>query len=144
MTSKYDEIEGIDELPYALQQNPRWAAERNKILSSLERDAEGLPMTTSQRLLMERMSTSYALTRMNEANPEYSPSPSERRALDDQWLKMTSEFNKQLTVGEDKRRSAMIDTILKVITDAVAMIEDDRIRDDLRKRLEQGFAAAGL
>lgn len=144
MTSKPEDIEGIDELPYALQQNPRWAAERNRILRSLEKDAEGLPMTTSQRLLMERMSTSYAVTRMSEASADYTPSIAERRALDDQWLKMTSEFNKQLTVGEDKRRSAMIDTILTIIKDAVSMIEDTRIREDLRKRLEIGFSDAGL
>lgn len=134
----------ISSLPFELQESPEWAERRNAILESLRKDAKGLPMTTSQNLIMERMATFYALTRKREADPDFKPSANDLRANNQQWLAMTQEFNKQLTVGEDKRRSAMIETILKIVTDSVNMIEDDRIKKDLITRLEKRFRDADL
>lgn len=140
----YNFEESVDILPAELQGDPVWADKRNEILASLRRDAEGLPMTTSQNLIMERMATFYALMRKRETDPDAKLSWSDIRANQQQWLIMTSEFNKQITVGEDKRRAAMIEAIMKVINDALARMSDSKEREDLRKRLAAGFEANGL
>lgn len=142
MTFNFDE--SIGSLPAELQADPQWAEARNRILASLRKDAEGLPMTTSQDLLMERMATTYALMRKREADPNVTMNVSDIRANNQQWLAMTSEFNKQITVGEDKRRSTMIENILQVINNVLTMMEDDSEREKARKRLAEGFKNAGL
>lgn len=133
-----------DQLPAELADNEAWSNARNEILASLRRDAEGLPMTTSQNLIMERMATFYALTRKREADPEYKVTANDMRQNNQQWLAMTAEFNKQLTVGEDKRRETMLNKILNIIDNTVRMIPDDRIREDTRKRLSAAFLEADL
>ncbi len=142
MTFSFDD--SIGSLPSELQGDERWSEARNQILASLRKDAEGLPMTTSQDLLMERMATTYALMRKREADPDITMSVSDIRANNQQWLAMTSEFNKQITVGEDKRRSAMIENILQVINNVLTMMPDPVEREKARKRLAEGFKNAGL
>lgn len=139
----FDDV--INQLPYELQQDSQWAEKRNAILDSLRNDAKGLPMNTSQNLLMERMATFYVVMRKRETDPEsLNMKVADVRQNQQQWLAMTTEFNKQLTVGEDKRRSAMIDTILGIVTNAINTIQDPRIKEDLRKRLAEDFKEAGL
>ena len=142
MSSSFDG--SIDKLPAELEGDEYWSNARNEILNSLRRDAQGLPMTTSQNLIMERMATFYAITRKRETDPEFKLSPSDLRQNNQQWLAMTSEFNKQITIGEDKRRHAMIETIMKIINDSLLEIDDDKTREDVRKRLSEGFRNAGL
>jgi adenosyl cobinamide kinase/adenosyl cobinamide phosphate guanylyltransferase len=101
-------------------------------------------MTTSLNLIMERMATFYTITRKREADPDYKVSANDMRQNNAQWLAMTAEFNKQITIGEDKRRHAMLDKIFTIVTNSLMLIEDEKTRTNVRKALEQGFLEAGL
>lgn len=141
MTFSFED--NIDRLPAELADDEYWADARNEILKSLRKDALGLPMTTSQNLIMERMATFYAITRKREADPDAKLTANDIRANNQQWLAMTAEFNKQITIGEDKRMHAMIEQINKIIGNALLMVDDEEIRKGLRKNLSAGFKAAG-
>lgn len=135
--------DNVDRLPAELAADPYWADARNSILASLRKDALGLPMTTAQNLIMERMATFYAITRKREADPEAKLSANDIRANNQQWLAMTAEFNKQITIGEDKRMHAMFEQITKIINNALMMVDDEEVRKGIRKNLTAGFKEAG-
>lgn len=131
-------------LPSELQEAPEWKAIRNEVIVSLKKESEGLPMTTAQQMMLERLATFYVLLRKRETEPGSKLSFAEIRQNQDQWLKMATEFNKQLVVGEDKRRHAMLESIQKIIINAITLIDDERTRENVRKKLEQDFISAGL
>lgn len=133
-----------DRLPAELAGDEHWTKARAELLASMRADADGLPLTTSMNLIMERMATFYTITRKREADPDYKVSANDMRQNNAQWLAMTTEFNRQITIGEDNRRHAMIERILSIIKNSLMMIEDDKVRDDVRKSLEAGFLEAGF
>lgn len=141
MNSSFDD--SLDRLPAELAEDEYWAKVRNDHLTQLKKDAEGLPMTSAQNMLMERIATLYALMRKRETSLDDRVTPSEMQKSYDLWAKLTAEFNKQITIGEDKRRETMIKNIISIVENAVNMIEDDRTREDTRKRLAAGFLEAG-
>lgn len=135
--------EVVDVLPTELREDPKWADLRNEVMTSLREDSKGLPMNTSQNMLLERIATFYVVMRKRESEGE-KLSFQDIRQNQTQWVALLQELNKQLQVNQDQLRSEMIKTILKIIQDAVTMVEDERIREDLRKTLQEKFKAAGF
>lgn len=142
MNSNFEE--SLDRLPAELADDDYWGSVRNDHLASMRRDAEGLPMTSSQEMLMERIATFYAILRKRESDVEERMSASEMRQSYQLWQSMTAEFNKQITIGEDKRRETMLKKILNIIENTVRSIEDPRVREDTRKRFAASFQEADL
>lgn len=142
MNSNFED--SLDRLPAELDGDDYWGAVRNDHLAAMRRDAEGLPMTSSQEMLMERIATFYAILRRRESDGEERMSASEMRQSYQLWQSMTAEFNKQITIGEDKRRETMLRKILSIIENTVRSIEDPRVREDTRKRFAASFDEADL
>lgn len=131
-------------LPAELQDYPEWVDRRTEIMNALKKDAEGLPMSTAQHMLMERLATFYVLLRKREAEPGSKLSFQDIRQNQQQWLAMTTEFNRQLTIGEDERRAKLKENFQKVVVAAVNRVKDDQIRRDLLKSITEGFREVGL
>lgn len=139
-----DETVLFEKLPAELDGDLYWTRLRTDTLNSLKKDVEGLPLTTVHNMLMERMATFYTIMRKRETEDGSKLSFAEIRANQQQWLAMTTEFYKQIKDGEDKRLNTFKLKVQKIIVNILTLVEDDQLREDLRKRLQRDFSDAGL
>jgi len=124
----------------------RWQGMYQEMIAQLRSEAAGLPMSTVQSLLIERIAYDYVYIRMREEEMHTGDSsssfnrPNVHKEYNNFWLDMTKEFHKVLNSGQDKLRQALLLEIQSVVSKAVDTIPDNSIRKSVRLALAEGFA----
>lgn len=127
--------------PYADDERiVRWHTE---IVTRLRREAAGIPMTTAQTMLMERIAFFYVVMRYKEFN-EGGISPRELKDNNSAFLSMLDSFNKLLEKHNDKVIGEMMGKVMGILSDRMSMITDATERQALRRALAEDFQAEGM
>ena len=138
MNTPPSDLEAAFRLPLILQDDPMYVGIYNDMMERLQREASGVPMTTLQKLLMERITSLYVTIRWREDNDTWR-GVSQQKEFNTYWLDLTKEFNRLLTNNEDQLRDELLRQVQQVVNDAVGQIPDDKIKQNVRKRLATGF-----
>lgn len=112
------------------------------------KEAEHLPMTTVQTLLIERIAFNYIVLRSKERGELGGFNNSSiQKDYNTFWLAMTQEFNRLLGkvegIGVADRKS-MLKEVQQVIMGVLATINDTRLRTELMEKMAAGFDARGI
>ena len=134
-----DPLEGAFVLPSYLAEEPRYATLYATMTARLRQEAKGLPMTTIQTLLLERIATFYVLIRYREDTETWA-GVNQQKEFNAYWLSLSAEFSKLLAQGEDKRREALVNEIETMVLRAMEVITIKEDRQAVRKLLSEGFA----
>ena len=110
------------------------------LVARLRREALGLPMGTLQQLLIERIAGLYVQVKHREAHAGFT-TPNQQKEFNVYWLDLTKEFNKLLTASQDKLRDALLLEIQNIVQEAMELIPDLTVRQDVRRRLTSEFSA---
>lgn len=110
------------------------------IVARLRREAAGLPMNTTQTLLLERIAHNYIVLRMKERSGGFT-TPAQQKDFNTFWLSMTQEFNRLLMNNQDKMREALLLEISSIVMGGLDMIHDAEDRKALRRHFQAEFAA---
>lgn len=138
-----DELEDVFALPEPYASDERIQRWHTEIITRLRREAAGVPMTTAQTMLMERIAFFYIVMRFKE----YSEGGISARELKDNnsaFLSMLDSFNKLLEKHNDKILHDVILQVTKILMDALPIISDEKERMAMRRRLQEDFASINL
>lgn len=127
-------------LPEEIAQDSDLAALHSALVTRLRREAAGLPMNTTQQLLLERIAYNYIVMRFKERTGGFS-TPAQQKDYNTFWLSMTQEFNKLLLANDDKLREALLMEINKIVLGGLEIIKDPEDRRSMRRYLQEQFAA---
>jgi hypothetical protein len=126
-------------LPEWLREDVEMVALYDAIVSRLRREALGMPMSTVQQLLLERISFNYIVLKYKEEHNDFRR-VNEQKDFNTWWLSMTAEFNKLLMANQDKLREAMMMEVQKVVLESVKLIVNDDDRRNVKRYLAEAFA----
>lgn len=138
-----DGLEAAFRLPPKVEADPDMSHLHQEIVLRLRREAQGLPMNTVQLLLLERIATHYVTTKLYEEAGELTLR--DMKDLNGMYLQMTAEFNRLLSVSQDKLRDALFESIQEIVMSAMnEEIDDKETHKKMRLRLAEEFAALDL
>lgn len=115
----------------------------SSIVERLRMESAGLPMTTVQELLLERIAFNYVMMKYKEDSNTYTR-PNESKELQSFWLGMTAEFNKVMNAGHDKLRDKLLQDVERLVMDAIKAVKSPEDRKAIQQVLYEGFAKMGL
>lgn len=139
-TADTEGLEFAFELPEYLKDEPQYASMYVSIIERLRREANGLPMSTVQQLLLERIASFYTTMKHKENTGGFTH-PSQQKEFMAFWLSMTQEFNKILMAGADHRREALMKEIQAIVSNILESITDPDEKRSVRKMLKDQFDA---
>jgi hypothetical protein len=122
-----------------MQDNPRVVAWYEEMSRQLRREAQGVPMQSSQYTMMERIAFLYAKMRYQELNEIVVPER-ERQATQDSWQKAIDQFNRLLEKNNDKIIQDKIVQVQDIVKNVLNLVESQEERQFLRRRLNEEFA----
>jgi len=112
------------------------------IVARMRNEARGIPMTTVQQLLIERIAYNYVIMRHHERLNEFRTTTAQKE-FNNFWLSMTHEFNTLVKVTDSEYREQLLQHVGKVITEA--LVQDfPEAAEPIRQRLSEEFAVQGL
>lgn len=129
-------------LPEYLQEDLDSAELFDEVISRLRRETEGIPMSTVQQLLIERIASMYVQIRYMEKTG--FDGVNKQKELNDYWLKLVAEFNKLLTNHDDKRREQLLLDVQTVVLNAIKLISNEEERRSVRRALTEGFTTLNV
>jgi len=138
--SKMDAFPDIFNVPK--EYGDHWTEVYNGIVSKMRQEAAGLPMTTAQTVLIERIAYTYVSLRFREHDGSLSATA--EKDGNSRFLSMVQEFNRMLTNNDDKLREKMLLEVQSIVVEVVSLIKDDKERQSLRQLVAQRFAEADL
>ncbi len=114
----------------------------DEIVANLRTEAFGIPMSTMQVILIERIATKYILIRYYErvgwlgVNAE--------KDANAQWSDLMKEWNRLLAQGHAAAQERLLDQVAKIAKDGIDLVSDKETRQALRNHFESNFAAIGF
>ncbi len=114
----------------------------DEMVLNLRAEAFGIPMTTMQTLLIERIATKYVLIKYRE-QVGWVGTNAEKDA-NDQWLNYVKEWNRLLAAGHEALRESLLKQMEKIALDAVNLVPDPETRQVLRRHFAENFSAIGF
>lgn len=140
-----DDFSDLDELftlPEEIELESGLRTAYEVIVMRMRAEARGIPMTTVQQLLIERIAYNYVIMRHHERQNEFRTTTAQKE-FNNFWLSMTHEFNSLVKVTDSEYREQLLQHVGKVITDALT--EDyPEVAGPIRQRLSEEFAVQGL
>lgn len=115
----------------------------DEIVKRLRTEALGIPMTTMQQLLIERLATKYVLIRYNESINWAGMSATAEKDMNAQWADLLKEWNRLLASGQEKMRDALLSQVSIIAQDAVKLVTDKDTRQALRRHFSEHFSNLG-
>lgn len=117
----------------------------SEIVARLKAEAAGMPMNTVQTLLLERIAYNYVFLKFRElSSTDPGVTGKDQKELNSFWLSMTQEFNRLLSINEAERRDKMMDDVVEVFNEAVALITDSDLKKQVQQSMSAGLAKKGL
>lgn len=111
------------------------------LIDNLRSEAFGIPMTSMQVILIERIATKYILIKYRE-RVGWLGTNAEKDA-NAQWMDAVKEWNRLLAQGHEQMRERLLEQVEKIASDGVKLIEDTETRQKVRSHFEENFAAMG-
>lgn len=128
--------------PVMVDEYPQLAEIHDEIVMRFKSESHGMPMNTVQTLLLERIAYNYVFLKYRELKGEVAGK--EQKDFNSFWLSMTQEFNRLLTVNEAERREQLMDDVVSVFNEAIALIQDKETRQAVQQSVGAGLAKKGL
>lgn len=132
-----NDLQAAFKLPEHIEADEILAELFTNMVTRLRREAEGIPMSTVQQLLIERIASMYVQIRYME-NTGFD-GVNKQKELNDYWLKLVAEFNRLLSSNDDKRREQLLYDVQNVVMESLKLISNDEERRDIRRALTEGF-----
>lgn len=129
-------------LPEYVRTDPELVRLYEDMVADLRREASGLPLSTLQIFLIERICSFYVQIKHKENTEAFSPN--QQKEFNDYWLKLTHEFNSLLQASDDKLREQLKLDIQKVVAEAIDLVKDQDERQAIRRKLSGDFAAMNV
>src|SRR5688500_15820880 len=150
MSDELPELTSLD-AAYTL---PDWIADQSLrclydiLLERLRREARGLPMTTAQTLLIERIAFYYIVMKAKErytvgSNEGFS-NASQQKDFTTFWLSMTKEFNAVVARASKSDRDSVLTEVKDIILKASKVIKDKNVRDEFLTALSDEIENSGV
>lgn len=118
------------------------------IIHRMRNEAKGVPMSTVQQLLIERIATNYIIMKMREGKSAEAGGFTSAAALKDfntWWLASTQEFNKILKVQTPESvKRAVFEDVKNVIMATLESVVDKKLKEALMQKFLAEISAAGL
>ncbi len=118
------------------------------LLERLRREARGLPMTTAQTLLIERIAFYYIVMKSKErfavGSGEGFSNASQQKDFTTFWLSMTKEFNAVVARASKSDRDSVMTEVKDIILKASKVIKDKSVRDEFLTALSDEIENAGV
>ena len=114
----------------------------DEMVANLRTEAFGIPMTTMQTLLIERIATKYIVIRYRE-RVGWVGTNAEAQA-NQQWSDLMKEWNRLLAAGHEQLRESLLKQMETMAQEAVDLVEDQSIRQLLRRHFAEKFAGLGF
>jgi hypothetical protein len=130
-------------LPDHLRELPQYAEIYDEVTEGLKREASSLPMTTVQKLLLERIAFVYTNIKFLEDTEGFS-SASHRQSSYATWKDLIKEFNNVLFSNQDKMMESKILEIERIISGVLSTVADEELRRTLRRKIAEELAAIDL
>ncbi len=138
-----DALDKAFKLPdHIVDEYPQLGPIHDEIVLRLKDEARGMPMNTVQTLLLERIAYTYVFLKYRELKGEIAGK--DQKDFNSFWLSMTQEFNRLLGVNEAERRDKMMDDVVEVFNEAVALIQDKQVRQSVQQSMSTGLSKKGL
>lgn len=135
-------LESAFSLPeYVREEYPELGDLYDEMISNLRAEAFGIPMSSMQVLLIERIATKYILIKYRE-RVGWVGTNAEKDA-NAQWMDAVKEWNRLLAQGHEQMRDRLLEQIEKITSDGVNLIEDAESRQKVRSFYQEQFAAMG-
>lgn len=112
-----------------------------ELVSNLRAEAFGIPMTSMQVILIERIATKYVLIKYRE-RVGWVGTNAEKDA-NAQWLDLVKEWNRLLAQGHEQMRERLLEQVEKIAQDGVNLIPDKETRQKVRSHFQENFASMG-
>ena len=142
-----DDLDTAFELPETVTGPMRTLYE--SLVARMRRESDGIPMSTVQLLLIERIAYNYVVLKTREQHP-LRHAQGFRNALEQQqwnafWLSLTSEFNRQLKTYSGEDRDLTVRQLVELFTQALkAEIPSEVTRRAIANRLFDSMTEVGL
>lgn len=138
-----DALDKAFKLPdHIVDEYPQLGPIHDEIVLRLKDEARGMPMNTVQTLLLERIAYNYVFLKYRELKGDIGGK--DQKDFNSFWLSMTQEFNRLLGVNEAERRDKMMDDVVEVFNEAVALIQDKQVRQSVQQSMSTGLSKKGL
>jgi len=136
-------LDDIFTLPPHIAEDPQIARWHDEQVRKLRADAAGVPMSSVQEMLLERIAYTYADMRYKERT---QPNRSSRDRRDDNaaFMTMTDSFNRLLEKHNDKRVNDMLVQVQDILLEAFDMVTDESEKSAVRRFLAEQLAAINL
>lgn len=148
MAGDLRDLDDAFDLPQSVVADPKLRHLYEVIVARLQDEARGIPMTTVQLLLVERIAFNYVVLRSKERGELGGFSHSGvQKDYNTFWLDMTKSFNAMLGKGEAMSvadRRALLKEVQQVITSTLASVEDPRLRTQLLEQMATKFETVGI
>ena len=112
-----------------------------ELVDNLRAEAFGIPMTSMQVLLIERIATKYILIKYRERTGWLGTNA--EKDANTQWLDLVKEWNRLLAQGHEAMRERLLEQVEKIMGDGVNLIPDKETRQKVRLFYQEQFAAMG-
>ena len=136
-----DELERAYRLPDVIAADEELQALYDTLVQRLRTEALGLPLTTAQYLLIERIATKYVIIRYREQTGWLGVNA--EKETNQQWLDLLKEWNRVLASSQEQMRAALLEQVQKITLEAVTLIKDAEDRQNVRRHYQEKFAALG-
>lgn len=136
-----DELDRAYRLPDYIAEDTELSDLYDTLVQRLRAEALGIPMTTAQYLLIERIATKYVIIRYREQTGWLGVNA--EKETNQQWLDLLKEWNRVLTTSQEQMRNALLEQVQKIAVDSVSLIKDREDRQNVRRHFQEKFAAIG-
>jgi len=132
----------IFHVPEEVSGDERLSGIYNEIVQNLRREVEGIPMTTVQNLLIERIATLYVIIKRRDETDTWLPR--QQKEYNAQFLAAGAEFNKLLQNNQEQQRLATVGKIQGALLAAINRLPDPEARRAMKEFIADEFVKAGL
>lgn len=138
-----ERLDKVFSLPKTMvEEFPELSDIHDEIVMRLKSEAHGMPMNTVQTLLLERIAYNYVFLKYRELKGDVAGK--DQKDFNSFWLSMTTEFNRLLSVNEAERREQLMNDVVAVFNEAIALIQDKDTRQAVQQSVGAGLAKKGL
>lgn len=118
----------------------------NEMVTLLRRESAGLPMTTLQTVLLERISTTYVIIKYREEHGWEGLGVNAEKEMKAQWTDWLKEWNRLIASGQDKLRDQMLHDVVEVMKNnlTVELIPDKPTLQNVRLVLMEKLSKLGV
>lgn len=113
----------------------------NEIVRRMRAEAQGIPLETNQLLLLAKIALGFVdIKHRDEVGWNGINTQKDANA---QWLALLREWNTVLRDNKEKITQKVVDDFMDITAEATKMIRDDDNRRNVRRFLQERFAAKG-